>query len=127
MNPALAAAGIAAILAAVQLLLQKYSPVYALLLSVGAAAFLLLWLLPEVSTLLQGVSELARQVDGQAFSCLLRCAGILLLTDYARTLCEEAGADSLGWCTGFAGRCFVLAAAFPLLQEVCQKVWGLAG
>ena len=57
---------------------------------------------------------------------LLRCAGILLLTDYARTLCEEAGADTLAWCAGFAGRCLVLAAAFPLLEEICQKIWGLA-
>ena len=49
-----------------------------------------------------------------------------LLTDYARTLCEEAGADTLAWCAGFAGRCLVLAAAFPLLEEICQKIWGLA-
>lgn len=127
MNTALTAAGIIVILAAIQLLLQRHSPVYALLLSVGTAVFLLLQLLPAARTLLQGISTLVRQADEQAFSCLLRCAGILLVTDYTRTLCEEAGADSLGWCTGLSGRCFILAAAFPLLQEVCQKVWGLAG
>lgn len=127
MTPALAAVGIIVVLAVVQLLLQRSSPVYALLLSVGAASFLLLQLLPTVRALLQDLSALVRQADGQAFSCLLRCAGILLLTDYARMLCEEAGADALGWCAGLAGRCFVLAAASPLLREICQKVWGLAG
>lgn len=53
--------------------------------------------------------------------------GILLLADYTRTLCKESGAEALGWCAGLAGRCLVLAAVFPLLEEVCQRIWGLAG
>ena len=108
--------GAVVVFAAAQLLLRKDAPAYAFLLSVGAALFVLLQL---------GVA-FSRRVDGPAFACLLRCAGILLLTDYARTLCEEAGADTLAWCAGFAGRCLVLAAAFPLLEEICQKIWGLA-
>ena len=106
--------GAVVVFAAAQLLLRKDAPAYAFLLSVCAALFVLLQL------------AFSRRVDGPAFACLLRCAGILLLTDYARTLCEEAGADTLAWCAGFAGRCLVLAAAFPLLEEICQKIWGLA-
>ena len=112
--------GAVVVFAAAQLLLRKDAPAYAFLLSVGAALFVLLQLGVAVQELLR------RRVDGPAFACLLRCAGILLLTDYARTLCEEAGADTLAWCAGFAGRCLVLAAAFPLLEEICQKIWGLA-
>ena len=104
----------------------KDAPAYAFLLSVGAALFVLLQLGVAVQELLRNVLAFSRRVDGPAFACLLRCAGILLLTDYARTLCEEAGADTLAWCAGFAGRCLVLAAAFPLLEEICQKIWGLA-
>lgn len=120
------AAAVILFAAAAQMVLQKYAPLFGLLFSVGAALVLLARLGTAVQTILQGVRLLAQRTDGQAFSCLLRCAGILLLTDYLRTLCEEAGADSLGWCTGFAGRCLVLAAAFPLLEEVCRKIGGLA-
>ena len=90
------------------------------------ALFVLLQLGAAMQELLRNILAFSRRVDGPAFACLLRCAGILLLTDYARTLCEEAGADTLAWCAGFAGRCLVLAAAFPLLEEICQKIWGLA-
>lgn len=120
------AAAVILFAAAAQMVLQKYAPLFGLLFSVGAALVLLVRLGTAVQTILQGVRLLAQRTDGQVFSCLLRCAGILLLTDYLRTLCEEAGADSLGWCTGFAGRCLVLAAAFPLLEEVCRKIGGLA-
>ena len=118
--------GAVVVFAAAQLLLRKDAPAYAFLLSVGAALFVLLQLGVAVQELLRNVLAFSRRVDGPAFACLMRCAGILLLTDYARTLCEEAGADTLAWCAGFAGRCLVLASAFPLLEEICQMIWGLA-
>ncbi|MGN0707822.1 MAG: stage III sporulation protein AD [Faecalibacterium sp.] len=127
MSAALAVLGAALLAAVCYALLQKTSPAFALLLSLGAAAVLLLRLSTAFRTMLQGLMQLGQRVDGEAFSCLLRCAGILLLTDYARTLCEEAGADSLAWCTGFAGRCLVLAAAWPLLETICARIWELAG
>lgn len=127
MNAALTVVGMLAAVAILNVLLQKYSPGYALLLSLAAALCLLLRLGAAVQSVVQGVALLGQRTDGQAFSCLVRSAGILLVTDYARTLCEEAGADSLGWCAGLAGRCLVLAAAFPLLEDVCRRLWGLAG
>ena len=103
MSSAWVTLGLVAVLAAMHALLQKELPAYALLLSLG------------------------QQTDKQAFQCLLRSTGILLLADYTRTLCKESGAEALGWCAGLAGRCLVLAAVFPLLEEVCQRIWGLAG
>lgn len=120
-------AGVIAVLALVQLLLQKHSPVYAVVLSVAAGFFLLLQLIPSVQRILRGILLLEGHTDPDAFSCLLRCTGILLVTDYAGTLCRETGADSLGWYADLAGRLLVLAAAFPMLEEVCRKIWGLAG
>ena len=102
------------------ILLQRYSPAFALLLSLGAAV----WLLRGV---LQAMVQLGQRTNAQAFSCLLRSAGILLLADYVRTLCEEAGADTLAWCAGLAGRCLVLAAVWPLLEQIFQTIWGLVG
>lgn len=127
MNTPVVLAGAVAVLAIVRLLLQKYSPLYAVVLSIAAGCFLLLQLVPSMQTLLRGILLLEGHTDPDAFSCLLRCTGILLVTDYASTLCRETGADSLGWCSELAGRIFVLATAFPMLEEVCRKIWGLAG
>ena len=108
-------------------LLQRYSPAFALLLSLGAAVWLLLRLAQPLRGILQAMVQLGQRTNAQAFSCLLRSAGILLLADYVRTLCEEAGADTLAWCAGLAGRCLVLAAVWPLLEQIFQTIWGLVG
>ena len=81
--------GAVVVFAAAQLLLRKDAPAYAFLLSVGAALFVLLQLGVAVQELLRNVLAFSRRVDGPAFACLLRCAGILLLTDYARTCAKK--------------------------------------
>lgn len=122
--PVLAAALTAAVLYAA---LKEYAPVFGLFLSLGAAAVILLHLGAALEELLLWLGSLQARVDGEAFSCLLRAAGILLLTDYTCTLCREAGADSVAWCADLAGRCLVLAAAWPLLRQIYQTVWELTG
>ena len=77
--------------------------------------------------MIAGLAALASRVDGVAFASLLRCAGVLLLTDYASAVCKEAEAEALAWCTGFAGRVLTLAALWPLLEEVCGMIWELTG
>lgn len=125
MSAAVAVFGIALLAALLYAVLEKQAPAYALLLSLGAALVLLVRAGTSIRTVLSGIARLAGQADSGAFSCLVRSAAIVLLTDYTRTLCEEAGAESLGWCVGLAGRCLVLAAAWPLLEEILQTIGAL--
>ena len=115
------------LLTVLQLVLQKCSPLFAFLLSLAGAVLLAFRIGDILQPVFAGLALFVRRTDGQAFRCLVRCAGILLITDYTRTLCQEAGADFLGWCADFVGRCLVLAAAFPLLEEIGGKIWGIAG
>lgn len=122
--PVLAAALAAAVL---YVTLKEQAPVFALFLSLAAALVILLHLGAVLRELLAWLTALQARVDGEAFACLLRAAGILLLMDYTRTLCREAGADSVAWCADLAGRCLVLAAAWPLLRQIYETIWELTG
>ena len=127
MSATVAVFGIALLAALLYAVLEKQAPAHALLLSLGAALVLLVRAGTSIRTVLSGgIARLAGQADSGAFSCLVRSAAIVLLTDYTRTLCEEAGAESLGWCGGLAGRCLVLAAAWPLLEEILQTIGSIA-
>lgn len=127
MSGAVSLFGILLVTAVLYAMFQKTVPTFALLISLGAAVILLARVGFAFETMLSGLHQLERQAGGNAFSCLLRCTGIALLTDYARTLCEEAGAESLAWCAGLAGRCLILAAAWPLIEEIGQRIWSIAG
>ena len=119
--------GLAAAAALLYGLLHKSNPAFALLLSLAAGAAILARPTVSLPGLIAGLAALAGRVDGVAFASLLRCAGVLLLTDYASAVCKEAEAEALAWCTGFAGRVLTLAALWPLLEEVWGMIWDLTG
>lgn len=123
MSLALSSLAIAVLAAVLYALFQKSAPTFSLLVSMAAA----LILLARVGSAAQSVLSGLVRAGGDAYGCLLRCTGIVLLTDYARTLCEEAGAESLAWCASLAGRLLVLAAAWPLLEEIGQRIWSVLG
>lgn len=124
---AFAILGLAILGAVLFALFQKSAPAFGLFVSV-AAALILLWKIgASAQIVISGLSRLEQRTGNDAFSCLLRCTGVILLADYAHTLCEEAGAESLAWCTSLAGRVLALAAAWPLLEEVGQKIWSITG
>ena len=112
---ALTMLGLAVVGAVLYTLFQKSAPAFGLFVSMGAAV-LVLW---KIST--------AAEIVLAGLERLVRCTGVILLADYARALCEEAGAESLAWCTALAGRVLVLAAAWPLLEEIGQKIGSIAG
>lgn len=98
MSLALSSLAIAVLAAVLYALFQKSAPTFSLLVSMAAALILLARVGSAAQSVLYGLVRLEQRADGDAYGCLLRCTGIVLLTDYARTLCEEAGAESLAWC-----------------------------
>lgn len=124
---ALTMLGLAVVGAVLYTLFQKSAPAFGLFVSMGAAVLVLWKISTAAEIVLAGLERLEQRAGSDAFSCLLRCTGVILLADYARALCEEAGAESLAWCTALAGRVLVLAAAWPLLEEIGQKIGSIAG
>lgn len=104
MSLALSSLAIAVLAAVLYALFQKSAPTFSLLVSMAAALILLARVGSAAQSVLSGLARLEQRAGGDAYGCLLRCTGIVLLTDYARTLCEEAGAESLAWCASLAGR-----------------------
>ena len=123
---ALTMLGLAVMGAVLYTLFQKSAPAFGLFVSMGAAVLILWKISTAAQTVLSGLTKLEQRAGGDACSCLLRCTGIILLAAYAHSLCEEAGAEALAGCTALAGRVLVLAAAWPLLEEIGQKIGSIA-
>lgn len=119
-------AAAALLLAVLYVLLKETQPAYALLLAAAGCAGMLLLAAAGGARLLSWLQALQGTADSEAFACLIKAAAILLLTEYTRSLCRDAGLTAMGCCVEFCGRCLVLTAAFPMLSRVYQTVWGLA-
>lgn len=107
-------------------LVKSYAPQFAPVLAAAVSAGVIVLLLSAGSGVFQWLGEMGQAVDGEAFLCLAKAAGVLLCADWCRDLCRDNGLSAVAGCVELAGRCLALAAAFPLFQTVCSTILGLA-
>lgn len=117
-------AAVALVTAILSLALKKDQPAFAFLVSVCAAAELLLAVAQQVSPLLQWLHALDGALPGQGISCLLRVLGIALISQLAGDICREAGLAAAATASELCGRVLVLLQALPLLQQLLDSYAG---
>ena len=109
-------------------LVQKTNKEYALLISLGTAAVLLLFLLERAGPVLQQVEDLAASgpLEGEAVGLMLRAVGITVVGQVVARLCKDAGESALAYTVELAARAAVLAAALPALGRLLKYLGEIA-
>ena len=70
--------GLAVMGAVLYTLFQKSAPAFGLFVSMGTAVLVLWKISTAAQTVLSGLTKLEQRAGGDAFSCLLRCTGVIL-------------------------------------------------
>ena len=109
-------------------LVKKTNKEYALLISLGTAAVLLLFLLERAGPVLQQVEDLAASgpLEGEAVGLMLRAVGITVVGQVVARLCKDAGESALAYTVELAARAAVLAAALPALGRLLKYLGEIA-
>ena len=126
MSAAIKLAAAVLILMILYTVLKQDLPVYAPVLALAGAGVLVIIIAANGGV--QAIEQLRalRQIAGEeAFLCLFKCAGILLVTDYTKSLCKDAGLSSAGVCMEFGGRCLILLTAWPIFKGVLDSIENL--
>ena len=109
-------------------LVQKTNKEYALLISLGTAAVLLLFLLERAGPVFQQVEDLAASgpLEGEAVGLMLRAVGITVVGQVVARLCKDAGESALAYTVELAARAAVLAATLPALGQLLEYLGEIA-
>lgn len=129
MEQVIQAAGLCLVGALLALVVKRGSPETALLLTVAAAAAVLLALAPAAREVLDFLQELAEGsgVPAELFAPLYKTLGISLVVRVGGGLCRDAGESALASVVETAGAVCALAAALPLLRAVLELLLELMG
>lgn len=99
---------------------KVWLPAWAPLVAVCGAGAVLAVLAGNETAWLQSLASLQQAVGTEAFQCLFKSVGIILVADYSKNLCRDAGLSSVAVCIEFCGRCLVLLAAWPIFSGVLE-------
>ena len=86
------------------------------LVSIGALAFL-----EPVTELLRELRNLG-ELDGQALTILIKCAGIAMLSELACILCTDAGEGAMGKALSLLSSGAMLWLSLPLLRQLLELI-----
>ena len=109
-------------------LVQKTNKEYSLLISLGAAAVLLLLILDRASPLFSQLRSLAGEgaLEGEAVELMLRAVGITVVGQVVSHLCKDGGESALSYTVDLAARCAVLTAALPVVGKILEYLGEIA-
>lgn len=129
METVIRAAGLCLAGALLALTVRRGSPETALLLTLAAAAAVLLALGPAAGEVLAFLRELGSGtgVPAELFAPLYKIVGIGLVVRVGGGLCRDAGESALAGVVETAGAVCALAAALPLVRAVAELLLELMG
>ena len=116
----LCAAAVAA--AALIELLAQYERSYAILASVSICCAVLFYLFRTAAPMLEWVRQMSQLSGQEELACVLKAAGIAVLTQTAADICQDAGQKALAGRVILAGRLAVVTGALPLFSSLAETM-----
>ena len=97
---------------------------YGFMVAACAALMIFSYGLSRISVMVDAVKrfEDAMGLDSESISILLKIAGIAYLTQFAVSLCRDAGQGAVAGQIGFAGKISMLIVSLPILQALVRTI-----
>lgn len=123
----LKALGVAFVAAVAFGVVRTVKPDLAVFLPVAAGAIILIMLSDGIVSTVQAFSTLSEKsgLDGSVYASILKIVGIGYLTEYAASLCDDAGCGSVGKKVEFAGKITIILSALPIFTSVLDVLTDL--
>lgn len=122
-------AGIAIVAAIFSVMLKKYNPEIAIILSLVAGIFLLFAILSHLSAAIDHIKELikATNITPEYGLILFKVMGICFLAQFTADCCMDAGEKALASKIELAGKIMIIYTALPLFEQVIKMTSKLIG
>ena len=106
------------------LVVGRQSKDLSLLLSLAVCVLLCLGALEFLEPVTEFLTQLRKlgDLDGEAVSILLKCAGIGMLSDLAGLLCADAGEGAMGKALQLCSNAAILWLSLPLFRQVLTMI-----
>jgi len=122
------ACGIGLLTALLCLILRREQPEYAAVCGVAGAVVLVIFILAQLSPVVQYIQDMAASYSLSGyFNILLKCVGVALLTQIAADLCRGCGSELTASGIETAGKAVIIVLTLPVLADIIQMCGAMLG
>ena len=116
--------GIGLISLIIVIILKQYKPDFAIYISILAGALILLFVMDKLSSVVNLLSSIQNKanMNNQFLVILLKITGIAFLTEYATSICKDAGESAIATKIDLGGKVLIIAISIPIIQALLELI-----
>ncbi len=106
------------------IILKQYKPDFAIYISILAGAIILLLVMDKLSSIVSLLSSIQNKanMNNQFLVILLKITGIAFLTEYASSICKDAGESAIATKIDLGGKVIIIAISIPIIQALLELI-----
>ena len=116
--------GIGLIALIVIIIIKQYRPEFAVYVSLIAGALILLLILDKMSGVINLLTNLANKtsINKDFIFLLIKITGIAFLTEFAVSICKDAGESAIATKIDMGGNVMIVAISIPIISSLLETI-----
>lgn len=116
--------GIGLISLIVIIIIKQYRPEFAVYVSLIAGALILILVLDKMSGVINLLSNLASKtsINKDFIFLLIKITGIAFLTEFAVSICKDAGESAIATKIDMGGKVMIIAMSIPIISSLLETI-----
>ena len=116
--------GIGLIALVISIVLKQYRPEYAIYISIVAGILILVFIMSKITgiiNLLKSISD-KTYINKQFLSILLKITGIAIITEFAVSICTDAGEKAIASKIEIGSKVIIIAMSIPIISSLLELI-----
>lgn len=116
--------GVAFVSLIIIVILKQYKPEFVIYVSMIAGVIIIFLSIDKLSgiiNLLQNISN-KTPINGQFLAILLKITGIAFLTEFAVSICNDAGETAIASKVDLGGKVIIVAISIPIISSLLETI-----
>lgn len=116
--------GIGLISLIVIIIIKQYKPEFAVYVSLIAGALILVLVIDKMSGVINLLTNLANKtsINKDFIFLLIKITGIAFLTEFAVSICKDAGESAIATKIDMGGKVMIIAISIPIISSLLETI-----
>lgn len=116
--------GVGLIALIIIVVIRQYKPEFTMYVSIIAGAIILFLVLDKVTGIITLLTSLSKKtgINSEYLSILLKITGIAILTEFAVSICKDAGETAIASKVDLGGKVIIISMSIPIISALLEII-----
>ena len=116
--------GVGLIALIIIVVVKQYKPEFTMYVSIIAGAIIIFLVLDKVTGIITLLTNLSKKtgINSEYLNILLKITGIAILTEFAVSICKDAGESAIASKIDFGGKVIIISMSIPIISALLEII-----